>query len=154
MKTFPRERFTSSGLGANGLSGVSIGVEPFCGGLVTGASGGSVELGSGTGDWLGIGTCVQATIRRAIVNKMLRYFILPPKLIFPQTIREPELFLQKGEQNSARLWLIHVKIIYGPRNLILSAEISKVHLSGLLIQLPPVYALTGTVGSLLQAKRL
>jgi len=121
------------------MSGVSIGGEPFCGGFVIGASGGSVELGAGTGDWLGMGTCVQATISREIVNKILRYFILPPEVFFLQTLREPELFLiKKGEQRSARLWLLHVRVIYGPRNLILSVEISNVHLSGLLIQLPPV----------------
>jgi hypothetical protein len=76
------------------MSGVSIGVKLFCGGLVTGASGGSV-LGWSTGDGSGIGICVQATLRRAIVNTIVGYFILPPKVIFLQTMSGLELFPTK-----------------------------------------------------------
>ena len=111
MNTFPRERFMSSGLGANAMFGVSIGVEPFCGGLVTGASSGRV-LGSGTGDWPGIGTCVQATIRNAIVNRILRDFTLPPKVISIQTIRGPELFLKK---QASKALLTHRSFIMDPQ---------------------------------------
>src|SRR5687767_12674222 len=45
-----------------------------------------------------MGTCVQATIRNAIVNRILRYFILPPKVIFLKTIREPALFPIKNRR--------------------------------------------------------
>lgn len=106
MNTSPRERLVSFGLGANGMSGISIGVEPFCGGLVTGASGGRV-LGSSMGDWLGMGTCVQATMRRTIVNTIVRYFILPPRVIFLETSRGSELFLIKKQASKFCSPMVH-----------------------------------------------